>query len=438
MDKKRYISLSLIALFVLFSFALGVADEAAKSESNENIVYVVTLSGIINPVASEFLSKNITKANEMNAEAIVIELDTPGGLMDSMRDIIKAMSASEVPVVVYVSPDGARAASAGAFITIAAHVAAMAPQTNIGAAHPVNAGGGQMDETMADKVTNDAVAYIKSLAKAHGRNEVWAEDAVRKSISSTADEALNENVIDLVSPSLDALLTEIDGRVVQTAAGEVTLHTKGAKVVREEMGLRHRILDLISNPNIAYMLMMLGFYGLFFELTNPGAVFPGVVGGISLILAFYAFQSLPVNYAGVLLILLAIVMFVLETQSPTFGALAIGGIISMVLGSIMLFDKAGPLFRVSISVILTTTGITAGFFVIVVGLVIRAYKRKPATGSEAMVGLEGKANSDVTSKGGTVYLHGEIWSATSEEPIEKGEAVVVESNDGLRIKIKRN
>ncbi len=435
-NRNMYICAIALAAFMLLVPLVRAEVENAPSDSRPDVL-VITVDGIINPVSSEFISKKLDKANEMGVAAIVIELDTPGGLMESMRLIIKDMHASSVPVVVYVAPDGARAASAGAFITIAAHVAAMAPQTNIGAAHPVSAGGGQMDDTMADKVTNDAVAYIKSLAKNHGRNEQWAEDAVRKSISSTADEALELNVIDLIAPNLKYLLDEIHGMTVKTASGEVVLNTKDANVVREEMSLRHRILDTISNPNIAYILMMLGFYGLFFELTNPGAIFPGVVGGISLILAFYAFQTLPVNYAGVLLILLAVVMFVLETQVASSGALTIGGLVAMVLGSLMLFSGGGPLFRVSISVIATTTGMTALFFVVVVGLIVSAHKRKPVTGNEGLVGIEGKALSAVDRDGGSVHVHGEIWSAYSEEQISEGEVVVVQSASELKVKVKR-
>lgn len=435
---NRSLYMYAIALAVLIALVPLVRAEVDNSASpSRPDVLVVTLDGIINPVSSEFILKKLGDAEEMGATAIVIELDTPGGLMESMRQMIKGMHASTVPVVVYVAPDGARAASAGTFITIAAHVAAMAPQTNIGAAHPVSAGGGQMDETMADKVTNDAVAYIKSLAKTHDRNEQWAEDAVRKSISSTAEEALELNVIDLIAPNLKTLLDEIHGMTVTTASGEVVLNTRDANVVREVMGLRHRILDIISNPNIAYILMMLGFYGLFFELTNPGAIFPGVVGGISLILAFYAFQTLPVNYAGVLLILLAVIMFVLETQMASSGALTIGGLIAMFLGSLMLFSGGGPLFRVSISVIATTTGTTALFFVVVVGLILRAHKSKPTTGSEGLVGLEGKASTVVDRDDGTVHVHGELWSAYSDEQISKGESVVVESANGLKVKVRK-
>lgn len=408
----------------------------AEETTDAREVMVITVEGVINPVSSEFITRSLEKANEAGMEAFIIELDTPGGLMDSMRDIIKEIIASDVPVVVYVAPGGARAASAGAFITIAAHIAAMAPQTNIGAAHPVGVGG-DMDQTMADKVTNDAVAYIKSLAEKRGRNVQWAEDAVRKSISSTEQEALKLNVIDLVTRDVNSLLRDIDGRKVETAGSEKVLKTAGAVVIREEMGLRHRILDLISNPNVAYILMMLGFYGLFFEMTNPGSIFPGVIGGISLILAFYAFQTLPVNYAGLLLILLAVVLFILETQISSYGVLTIGGIISMLMGSIMLFESGGPFLKLSLHVIVLSVLTTALFFTVVLGLVVKAYKRKPATGMEGLWGETGRAITDIDSKGGQAALHGEYWSAYSEEPISKGEAIQVESVTGLRIKVRK-
>ncbi|HHN66301.1 MAG TPA: nodulation protein NfeD, partial [Nitrospirae bacterium] len=269
-------------------------------ESAQKEVMVIQVQDVINPVTSEFIEKSIKKANDRAMEALVIMLDTPGGLDTSMRSIIKAINSSDIPVVVYVAPPGARAASAGVFITLAAHVAAMAPGTNIGAAHPVGIGG-KMDKTMVEKVTNDAVAYIRSIAERRGRNADWAEQAVRKSVSITASEALKLGVIDMVSNNLTDLLKAIDGRKVDTLSGKKTLHTKDAALIREEMGIRLKILAMISNPNVAYILMLLGFYGLFFELTNPGAIFPGVVGGICLILAFYAFQTLPVNYAGLLL-----------------------------------------------------------------------------------------------------------------------------------------
>ncbi|MCX5718079.1 MAG: nodulation protein NfeD [Nitrospirae bacterium] len=397
---------------------------------------VITVNGVINPASAEYIGKSIKKANEQKREAVVIELDTPGGLDTSMRDIVKNIIGSEVPVVVYVSPSGARAASAGVFITLAAHVAAMSPGTNIGSAHPVGVGE-KMDKVMSEKVTNDAAAYIKSLAERTGRNSKWAEEAVRKSVSATEAEALKEKIIDIVSKDLSTLLSTIDGRKVRTVMGEKILKTANANVVREEMSLRHKILNFISDPNVAYMLMLLGFYGLFFELTNPGVIFPGVMGGICLILAFYAFQTLPVNYAGLLLIILAIILFLLEIKIISHGVLTIGGVIAMLLGSLMLFESPGPFMKLSLFLILPAVIVTALFFTVVVGLAYRAYKRKPVTGSEGLVGMEGIANTDITKDSGVVSLHGEIWSAYSDETISKGEKIVVESISGLKVKVRK-
>ncbi len=404
-------------------------------ESAQKEVMVIQVQDVINPVTSEFIEKSIKKANDRAMEALVIMLDTPGGLDTSMRSIIKAINSSDIPVVVYVAPPGARAASAGVFITLAAHVAAMAPGTNIGAAHPVGIGG-KMDKTMVEKVTNDAVAYIRSIAERRGRNADWAEQAVRKSVSITASEALKLGVIDMVSNNLTDLLKAIDGRKVDTLSGKKTLHTKDAALVREEMGIRLKILAMISNPNVAYILMLLGFYGLFFELTNPGAIFPGVVGGICLILAFYAFQTLPVNYAGLLLIILAIIMFVLEVKITSHGVLTIGGLISMIIGSLMLFESPGPFLKLSIYLILPAALLTALFFSVTVGLALKAWKRKPVTGVEGLVGIEGLAHTDIY-KDGMALVRGEYWQAYSDEPIKKGERIRVESVSGLRIKVKR-
>jgi len=407
------------------------------SEEPKRDVMVITLSGVINPVATEYIGKSIKITNEKKLEALVIELDTPGGLDTSMRKIVKDIIGSEVPVVVYVSPSGSRAASAGVFITLSAHIAAMAPGTNIGAAHPVGIGE-KMDKVMAEKATNDAAAYIKSLAERNGRNAKWAEDAVRKSISATEEEALKEGVIDLVSNDLNSLLSDIDGKKVRTVMGEKVLNTAKANIIREGMGLRYRILNLISDPNVAYILMLLGFYGLFFELTNPGSIFPGVMGGICLILAFYAFQTLPVNYAGLLLIILAIILFILEVKIISHGVLTIGGIISMVIGSIMLFESPAPFMKLSLYVILPAAIITALFFSLTLGLAFKAFKRKPVTGSEGLLGGEGVASTDITKDGGMVLLHGERWSAFSDEPISKGEKVKVEAVSGLKVKVKRS
>jgi membrane-bound serine protease (ClpP class) len=426
----------LIPFIPLFSFLLLAAPLFSNSKEPGREVMVITLQGVINPVSAEFIGKSIKNAQKRNAEALVIELDTPGGLDTSMRSTVKDIIASEVPVVVFVSPSGARAASAGVFITLAAHIAAMAPGTNIGAAHPV-AIGEKMDKIMAEKATNDAAAYIKSLAESRKRNQKWAEDAVRKSISATEGEALKERVIDLVSKDLKTLLIDIDGKSVRTVFGDKILKTRNAVVVREEIGFRQKILNIISDPNVAYVLMLLGFYGLFFELTNPGAIFPGVIGGICIILAFYAFQTLPVNYAGLLLIILAIILFILEIKIVSHGVLTIGGVISMIIGSLMLFESPGPFLKLSIYLILPTVIVTALFFTFIIGLAFKAFRSKPITGIEGLVGMEGVAMTEVTRDGGIVSLHGEIWSAYSEEVIPKDDPVVVEGLRGLKLKIHK-
>ncbi len=421
---KRFFLLIPIILSCLFFIRPSAAD-----------IIVITVEGVVNPVMSEFISKSIEKAEKENSDALVIELDTPGGLDTSMRSIVKKIISSEVPIVVYVSPSGARAASAGVFITLAAHVSAMAPGTNIGAAHPVGMGG-KMDKTMAEKAVNDAAAYIKSLAEKRNRNAGWAEQAVRESVSVTEKEALQLNVIDLVAPDLSTLLESIDSKEIETAIGKKTLHTKDVPVLRKETNLRHKILELISDPNIAYLLMLLGFYGIFFELTNPGAIFPGVLGALSLILALYSFQTLPVNYAGLLLIVLAVVLFILEIKVTSFGMLTVGGLISMIIGSIMLFDSPLPFFRVSLKVILPAVTLTTLFFSLSVFLAVKAYRRKPVTGVEGLVGLEGEARTNIHHKG-QVFVHGEIWKAWSDEPVAAGEKVIVEKVEDLRLKVRK-
>lgn len=438
MNKKSYFISKLILLIsfiCLFSLPYLLTADIDKNKDKREIM-VITISGVINPISAEFIQKSIKKANDKNLEALVIELDTPGGLDASMRMIVKEIINSKVPIVVYVSPSGSRAASAGAFITLAAHIAAMSPGTNIGAAHPVGIGD-KMDKTMAEKATNDAVAYIKSIAEQRNRNVKWAEDAVRKSISSTEADALKLKVIDIVSKDLNTLLNAIDGRKVKTVSGEIVLHTKNAVIIREEAGFRHKILNLISDPNVAYILMLLGFYGLFFELTNPGSIFPGVLGGICLILAFYSFQTLPVNYAGVLLIILSIIFFLLEIKIVSHGVLTIGGIISMFIGSLMLFESPAPFMKLSMAIILPSVIATAVFFTIIIGLSYKAQKQKPVTGPEGLKGSIGTAETDITKDGGRVLVHGEIWSAFSDEPIEKGEQIVVEFVSGLKLRVRK-
>ena len=434
--KRIEIKTLLLLIAMVTAFNEVTPDCFAADDIKKGEVLVVTVNGVINPVSAEFIHRELEKAAAAKSEALIIELDTPGGLDTSMRSIIKDIMGSGIPVVVYVSPAGARAASAGVFITLAAHVAAMAPGTNIGAAHPVSVGG-KMDKVMAEKATNDAAAYIKSIAEKRGRNAGWAENAVRSSISATEVEALKTGIIDLVAEDLDSLLHALDGRTVKVMAGEKKLYTSGAKVVKEQMGLRLRILNIISDPSIAYILMLLGFYGLFFELTNPGALLPGIIGAISLVLAFYAFQTLPVNYAGLILIVIGIILFLLEVKVASYGLLTVSGIVSLTLGSLMLFESSLPFLRVSLSIIIPATLVTAAFFVVTFRLAYSAHKRKPVTGGEGLVGLEGVTKTEVGPQGGVVRVHGEIWSAYSDEIIGRDEKVVVESLSGLKIRVKR-
>ena len=426
---KQCTGILLTLLFFLISLP-------CLSSARERTVDVITVDAIINPGVADYVTKNIERASKDGAQCLVIELDTPGGLDLSMRSIIKEMLNSTVPIVVYVSPSGARAASAGVLITLASHIAVMSPGTNIGAAHPVTLGGEKIGKEMSEKMTNDAAAYIESIALKRNRNTDWAIKAVRKSVSITEQEALRLKVIDLISPSLEKLLEEIDGRSVVTAEGLKVLRTKDATVKRFKMGIRHRILDAISNPNIAYILMMIGLVGLYFELSNPGAVLPGVIGGICLILAFFAFQTLSINYAGILLILLAVIFFIAEIKVQSFGLLAVGGIISLLLGSMMLFDSPNPALRLSWMVLIPTVLLASAFFLVTAGLAFQAYRRKPSTGSEGLLGMEGVAETDINPDG-KVFVHGENWAAFSDQAITRGEKVIVLEVKGLKIKVKK-
>lgn len=414
---------------------LALAAAAAEGPEASRPVHVIRVEGVIAPSATQIVTTSLKQAQQERAVALVIELDTPGGLDVSMRAIIKEMMASETPIVVYVSPSGARAASAGAFLTLAAHIAAMAPGTNIGAAHPVQMGG-EMDKEMARKVTNDAAAYIRSIAEKRGRNVKWAEDAVRKSVSVTEKEALRLGVIDLVSERLEDLLARIDGRRVEVSSGPVTLRTKGAPLVRIEPSFRDRVLQVISDPTIAYILLLLGLAGLYFEFSTPGAILPGILGGICLILAFYGFQTLPINYAGLLLILLAIVLFVAEAMVVSHGLLTMGGVVSMVLGSIMLIDSPAPYLRISLSAIVGATAATTAFFVLLMGAAFRAQQGKPQTGKEGLLGTVGVARTRL-APGGLVFVQGAIWSAEASEAVEVGEPVEVMAIDGLKLKVQK-
>jgi membrane-bound serine protease (ClpP class) len=391
-------------------------------------IVVLDVKDTITPPVASYILENIDDAVKANKAAVIIRMDTPGGLDTAMRDIIQKELNAKIPVIVYVYPKGARAASAGALITLASDIAAMAPGTNIGAAHPVSIGGGGEEgkgDTMVEKVTNDAVAYAKGIAREHGRNEQWAENAVRKSISTQAHEALKEKIIDIVAQDMDDLLAQLEGRKITKNNTAFVLHTKGANLVFKPMGFRYRLLATISNPNIAYILMLIGLAGIYFELSSPGAILPGIIGGISLILAFFAFQTLPVNYAGVALILLAVILFIAEIKVPSYGMLTVGGIISMVLGSLLLFRTPELYAQVSLGVILPITLFFTAFFVSVIYLVIKVHRTTPKVGLEGLKGETAEVyawNPDGTGK---VFCHGEYWNARGPAFLKQGDHVVV-------------
>ncbi|MDL1976897.1 MAG: nodulation protein NfeD [Deltaproteobacteria bacterium] len=418
----------------LLSFFLFFVFTCEPCNAGPGDVYILRAEGTINPGLAGSLSKKIRQACNENAGCIVIELDTPGGLGLSMRSIVKEIMASPVPVVLFVSPSGARAASAGVMIVLAADIAAMTHGTNIGAAHPVTVGDKKMDETMSEKVTNDMVAYVKSIATKRGRNADWAEKAVRESVSITEKEALDLNVIDIVADDLDDLLRRIDGRTIE---GKGVLKTAGTTKIILKEDLRDTILKTLSDPNIAYILMMIGLAGIYFELSNPGAIFPGVIGAICLILAFFSFQTLPVNYAGFLLILLAIVLFILEMKITSYGLLSLGGILSLLLGSMMLFDIGGEAgLQLSLRVLIPTVVLVSGFFALVASLAFRAQISKIRTGTQGLVGETGVAQTRL-SPGGKIFVHGELWNAIADKTIVKGAVVQVIGVEDLVARVKK-
>jgi membrane-bound serine protease (ClpP class) len=384
-----------------------------KAEQGD--IYVIRIADAISPGTTEFIKSGIKTAEKNEAACIIIELDTPGGLAESMRLIVQHILASRVPVVVFVSPSGARAASAGVMITMAADVAAMAPGTNIGAAHPVGAGGQDIDGAMSEKIINDMVAQAKSVAEKRGRNAQWVEDAIRESVSVTETEALKKNIIDIIAKNTEDLIRQLNGREIKDR-GRLKLD-EANKIVLQET-LRTKILRTISNPNIAYILMMIGLAGLYFELSHPGAIFPGVVGAISLILAFFAMQTLPVNYAGILLIVLAIIFFIMEMKIASYGLLSVAGIVSLLLGSLMLFEGDTPGMKLSWQVLLSTIIVISGFFIAVASLVFRAQITKPTTGAGGLVGEIGIVKKALTLEG-KVFVHGELWNARAKEPLDE-------------------
>ena len=425
----------LLPLIVLLSLIVLFFMIPPRLSAQVPQVSVVSVQGPINPVTADYLQRNTEAAGRRGDALLLVEMDTPGGLDSAMRETVKGILASPVPVAVYITPSGARAASAGAVIALAADVLAMSPGTNLGAAHPVSIGG-KPDTVMETKILNDAEAYVEGIARKRGRNAEIARKMVRESISLSAERALQENVIDLVAADRLELLNKLDGRRLMRGGRESVLRLAGARVTVHEMGTRDKILNAISNPDVAYLLMLLGFMGIFFELSTPGAILPGVIGGISLILAFFAFQTLPVNYAGALLILLALILFIAEIKIVSHGILAIGGVIAMVLGSLLLFPSPEPYLRLSWSVIGATVVVTVLYFGVVIPKVIQAQRQTPVTGKEGMLGEHAVAETDIMPQG-KVMLRGEYWNAASPDPIVKGEQVEVTAVEGLRVTVRR-
>ena len=416
---------------VLLTLGLQAGADATE-------VLVAKVDGTIGPITAKFMIEAIDRAEQQQAECVVFELDTPGGLDDSMRDIIKRIMSAKLPVVVFVAPPGSRAASAGAFITMAAHVAAMSPGTAIGAAHPVSIGQSlQTDTNMAAKVTNDAAAYIRSIAEKRGRNIDWANSAVKESVSLSETEALARKVIDLVAPNTVTLMTLLDGRTVKLNETTVTLKTKDATLTRLEMNWHDELLHAIANPNLAYILLMLGLMGLYFELANPGAVLPGVVGAIALILAFFAFQTLSVNYAGILLIVLAIVLIIVDIITPTLGVLTVGGLVAMFIGSLMLFNhNLDPAMQLSLQVIIPVVLITGAFFALGVWLSLKSMIRRPVSGIEGLIGQQGDARTAITRDGGTAFVAGTHWNAVADTEIPAGRRVEIVAVKQMTLKVE--
>jgi len=427
-----------ICYVLLWLTSLAGAEVAlsARAASNESTPTVVLLSvdGTVNPALADYIVKGIQQAEEKKAACVIIRMDTPGGVVTTTKTIIKAMVNAKVPVVVYVAPSGSSASSAGALITVAADLAAMAPGTNIGAAHPVAGGGQEIGGAMSEKIINDLTAYIRGIALRKGRNAQWIEQAIRESVSVTAKEALDIGVIEIIADSVPDLLDKLNGRKIDKEGRSYTLSTRNVHIERIAPGLRFKILDVVANPNIAYLLMMVGGIGIMMELYNPGMIFPGVVGGICLLLSFFALQVLPVNYVGILLIILAVILFIAEIKVASYGLLSVGGIVSLTLGSVMLFESGEDAMRVSWSIIVPTVAAVSAFFIFALGLVVRAWMRKPLTGTQGLVGEIGVTLTDIDQQG-KVAIHGEYWNARSDVRIPKGSKVKVLSVDGLYVKV---
>ncbi len=447
MSKSIHISFGFLLLILLLSLC-----GAALSNQKRGPVIQLTIEDVIGPATDDYIERALESAAEAQAELVLIRMDTPGGLDTAMRGIIKNITSSPVPVATYVAPTGARAASAGTYILYASHIAAMAPGTNLGAATPVQLGGIPMpkeeeqekekakpapgnEDAKRSKVVNDAVAYIRGLAELHGRNQEWAEKAVREAASLQASEALKQNVIDFIATSVPDLLKQLNGYEVTVLGQKQTLQTDGLLVVEIEPDWRSRFLSVITNPNIAYILMLIGIYGLIFEFSNPGSIVPGTVGAICLLLALYSFQLLPINYAGVALILLGVALMVGEAFQPSFGMLGIGGTIAFVIGSIILMDTEVPGFGIDISVIVTFAAISVLVFIFVIGMALKARHRPVVSGMEELLGGKAVVLEDFEGKG-AVLIHSERWNAISDMPLHKGQKVKVKAIKGLILQVE--
>ncbi|MER3460638.1 MAG: serine protease [candidate division GAL15 bacterium] len=425
-------------LLLLLLLALGSGMSLAAPQTP--VVYRIRVEGVISPASAMYIGRGIREAHAAGAAALVVELDTPGGLLKSTDDITKAILSSPVPVIVYVAPPGARAASAGVFVVYAAHVAAMAPTTNLGAATPVSVGGAEQEtesqRTMLRKATEDAVAKIRTLAKRRGRNAEWGERAVRQAAALPSEEAVRMDVVDLLAGDVHELLARVDGRTVEVLGSSRILRTRGARVVDLGMDVREQFLDLLAEPNVGLILMTVAIYGILFELNNPGLVVPGVVGAIALILALTSFAILQVNYAGLALIALGVALLMAELFVPGFGVLGVGGIVAFILGGILLTSNQEPYLRASVPLVVALGLLTGGFFLFALGAGVRAQRKRPVSGWESLVGRVGVAKTDVDGQG-LVLVGGEDWSAESDEPVRAGERVRVVGVEGLRLRVRK-